>query len=319
VEPTPEQLQIAAIFFPRALKAQTEVARKSTRFVHYTTADVAFSIIKRGEVWMRNAQVMNDFAEIEYGMKCLNECYNGPTGNSFKAVLESIFPGICGQIEKQFNDWLPHFRSETYLACLSEHLDVEDTTGRLSMWRAYGGSAGIAIVVNNAPFLSTNNRLGAYSSPVEYLTVDQFEKAFSDIVKSLNSGKEIISKFPRMDIVNTVFEMLRYAILCTKHPGFAEEREWRVIHAPTLHGAGKIVPSCETINGIPQSVYKIPLQDWPDEGITGLSIPCFLNRIIIGPATLQGTLYNTFYKLLGEAGVIDIESKLCRSDIPLRR
>jgi hypothetical protein len=66
-------------------------------------------------------------------------------------------------------------------------------------------------------------------------------------------------------------------------------------------------------------VYKIPLRDWPEDGLVGLAIPSFLNRVIIGPTQLPGTLYSTFYKVLTEAGVADVEKKLCISDIPLRR
>lgn len=75
----------------------------------------------------------------------------------------------------------------------------------------------------------------------------------------------------------------------------------------------------ESIGGVPQSVYKIPLRDWPDEGLIGLAIPSFLNRLIIGPAQLPGTLYSTFHNLLTAAGVAEVGAKLCISDIPLRR
>jgi hypothetical protein len=319
MEPSAEQLQIARIFFPRALRAQADVATKNRRFAHYTSAEVAFSILTKGEVWMRNAQVMNDFSEIEYGMARLDTAYSGAPGKEFKALLEGMFPNICAEIENQFNGWLPHFRSETYITCVSEHLDDEDLTGRLSMWRAYGGTSGVAIVVNNTPFLGATNVLGAYSSPVEYLRQPEFDRAFSEVVASIDAARSVVSAMSREDVVANVFHMFRYAVLCTKHPGFAEEREWRVIHAPTLHGPGKVFHAYETVNGVPQSVYKIPLTDWPDDGLVGLAIPSFLNRLIIGPTQLPGTLYATFHKVLAAAGVADVEKKLGVSDIPLRR
>ena len=268
---------------------------------------------------MRNAQVMNDFSEIEYGMKCLVESWSGQTGSTFKALIDSMFQGISNEIENMFNGWLPHFRAQTYITCVSEHLDEEDMTGRLSMWRAYGGTSGVALVVNNAPFLGATDVLGAYSSPVSYLRETEFDQSFGEVIAAIESAKEIVSAMTRDALVGTVFNMLRFAVLCTKHPGFAEEKEWRVIHAPTLHGAGKITHSYETIGGVPQSVYKIPLRDWPEEGLVGLEVPAFVDRIIIGPAQLPGTLYSTFHKVLTEAGVTDVERKLCVSDIPLRR
>jgi hypothetical protein len=44
------------------------------------------------------------------------------------------------------------FLTGTYLACLSEHQD-EDEHGRLPMWRAYGATTGIALVINAAPVI----------------------------------------------------------------------------------------------------------------------------------------------------------------------
>lgn len=45
------------------------------KFAHYTSAQVATDIIKApGEdrcLWLRNAMLMNDFSEIEYGQQLL--------------------------------------------------------------------------------------------------------------------------------------------------------------------------------------------------------------------------------------------------------
>ena len=43
---------------------------------------------------------------------------------------------------------------DTYLTSISEHRNKEDTFGRLSMWRAYGETTGVALVMNNSPFLT---------------------------------------------------------------------------------------------------------------------------------------------------------------------
>ena len=319
IQATAEQLQIASIFMPHAMRETMEVMNKNKRFVHYTSAEVALGILTKAEVWMRNAQVMNDFSEIEYGLRLLLESYRGDNGTKFKAVLNELFPGISDEIEKAFNDWLPHIRAETYMTCISEHRDDEDAIGRLSMWRAYGGSSGIAIVVNNTPFLAATDALGAYSSPVAYMRQPDFDRHFAEVVASIDASRQVVAGLKREEVVGLAFNLLRYAVLCTKHPGFAEEREWRVIHAPKLHPAGKLVHSYETIAGVPQSVYKIPLQDWPDDGFVGLAIPSFVNRVIIGPTQLPGTIYNTFHKVLSGAGVADVEKKLFVSDIPLRR
>lgn len=168
------QPSLSEIFFPHAVRRVNHLKDTNGRFVHYTNAEVAASIITNKEIWMRNSFVMNDFMEIEHGHNCLVSAYNGSAGDKFKSVVGSIHPDLCHELKSRFDTWMPNFRNETYLACVSEHREGEDKIGRLSMWRAYGGKAGVAIVLNNKAFFSASNALSATSSPVAYRTTNQF-------------------------------------------------------------------------------------------------------------------------------------------------
>jgi hypothetical protein len=139
---TQEDLRLREIFRPYAVRKYKDMLLRSGRFVHYTTAEVAVSIIKNKAVWMRKSITMNDFMEIEHGLNCLAASYNSDPGSKFKDILERLHPGFCKVLEERFNSWIPTFKHDTYLACVSEHLDGEDRLGRLSMWRAYGGKNG---------------------------------------------------------------------------------------------------------------------------------------------------------------------------------
>lgn len=134
-----DELKLLEIFHPYAYKKTIDAFVNDQRFAHYTTADTAMRIIQGEEVWLRKSSCMNDFMEIEYGLECLQEAYK-----SNKDRLQTFFidqyPDLCTKIEERFNAWLPTFRNETFLACLSEHDVREDRVGRLSMWRAYGGT-----------------------------------------------------------------------------------------------------------------------------------------------------------------------------------
>jgi hypothetical protein len=113
--------------------------------------------------------------------------------------------------------------------------------------------------------------------------------------------------------------MLRFAALSTKHPGFAEEKEWRVLYwpisqEPSLWIKNEII----SLGGVPQLVYKLPL-----ENISSISliagIPDLLDRIIIGPTQFPVALGLAFQKLLADAGVGDADKRISLSGIPLRR
>ncbi|MEH6718885.1 MAG: DUF2971 domain-containing protein [Aurantimonas endophytica] len=315
---TAEQLRVFQIFFPYAFGRQMLMRSTGKRFVHYTTAEAAFSVIRNREVWMRKSAVMNDFSETEHGLRCLAYAYNSENGQRFKALLDSLFPNLTTEVEEIFNSHIPHFRWETYLTCMSEHEDGEDTLGRLSMWRAYAGTTGVAVVMNPMVFLTPSDALRAYSNPVAYLTPEQFKAEFDNITDAIEKNADFVRSLGKDNVLANVFAMLRSAVLCTKHPGFHEEREWRIIYSPTYEQSDRIEKAFVTVGGTPQTICKIPLLDVPEEDLIGASVPLLVNRIIIGPSHYGAAMQEAFVGLLDEAGVKDAASKVWVSDIPLR-
>src|SRR5262245_48812142 len=82
------------MFFPFAYAANDRVRKEGTRFVYYTTAETAFLILKKREIWMRNTLTMNDFREVEHGIDCLREAYGSAPGQAFNAAVDDCFPGL---------------------------------------------------------------------------------------------------------------------------------------------------------------------------------------------------------------------------------
>ena len=316
---TDEQRILSEIFFPGQLSRIARVERGELRFVHYTSAAVAMSIILEKEVWLRNASVMNDFSEVEYGLGLLLQAYASPSGRSLKSLIDDKFSGISAQLERAFNSWLNHFKTETYITCLSEHSLEEDDTGRLSMWRAYGGNTGVALVLNGRPFATSDATLGAYSSPVSYLSDTEFQSKFDTLVGLIEKGANHWAVLSSDVLLKFIFTAFRFAIVCTKHPGFHEEKEWRVIYAPTLQPSSIIRKGVKSIDGSPQVYYRLPLIHAPEQGLYNADIPSLLERIIIGPNRFPGATWAAFVNILEEAGVEGAIDKVWTSRIPLRR
>ena len=97
------------------------------------------------------------------------------------------------------------------------------------MWRGYGGDTGVAIVLNGDVMLRESHAVGAYSSPVAYLTPAAFAAEFQKIAENIATEAEYVKTLDREIVKTYAFNMLRFTVLCTKHPGFHEEREWRVV------------------------------------------------------------------------------------------
>ena len=235
--------------------------------------------------------------------------------------MDSLFSGLSPEIEKLFDDWTGHLKFDTYLTCFSEHKESEDTFGRLSMWRAYGGTTGVALVMKNEPFQSTtiSDVLKIYGSPVAYFDESRHMKAFSEVVDNIESNADFLKEQGREEIRARLFRMFAFAGVCTKHPGFCEELEWRVTHAPWWQPSEYVKREIEVIDGAPQPVYKIPLEDIPERNLYGLTIPALIDRLIIGPTRDPVAIRDAFVYLLHEAGVERPLEKILLSWIPLRQ
>ena len=316
---TPEERQFAQMFMPFALSKRDEVEASNGRFVHYTSAETAMQIIRSQRVWMRNAMTMNDFSEVAYGKNCLFPAYqDDAVGGRLRKFIETTHPGSSQKLEQLFNGWLPHFEQDTYLTSLSEHDPSEDELGRLSMWRAYCPKNGVALVLRNHPFMESTDELKAYSSPVAYLTPKQFSDEFARIVDNLIACENMVKTYSEQMLVGSLFSMLKSALLCTKHPGFKEEREWRIFYSPTQDPSPVIEADFATVDGVPQQIHKIPLADDPAHGLIKADVVNILDRVIIGPSPQPFTIWRAFVALLRSVGVPDPEERVVASDIPLR-
>lgn len=305
-------------FFPYASEATDRVLRLGGRFVYYTTAATALQVISNGEIWMRNTQVMNDFMEVEHGLNCVVDAYRSTAGTQLDAALDACFPGISADIKSLFDSWIPGFRTDTFVACLSEHTPEEDLHGRLSMWRAYGGAAGVALVIRGEALFRPSQALGAYSSPVGYFDTEGIRDQLATVASQIQAKPHYGQSLGRDGLKNAVFHMLRFGAICTKHPAFKEECEWRVVASPAIQASLFLPPKIEVIGGVPQAVLKVQLVDHPDQGLYGLTPPDLLDRVLVGPCEHSDVICRALRHALADAGVADPDSKIVNTRIPLR-
>lgn len=313
--------KLSNIFFPEAQK-RLNALNYGTRLAHYTTTDNAFKIIRGRQFWVRDATTMNDFSEIQHGMRCLDAVYKDPEIKPrLVAALDSIYPGCANECQQAFNMDSNQWRAQTYIGSFSEHYVSEDGLGRLSMWRAYGGKNGVALVFHPRAIIMQSNPLGAVMSPVAYETTDSFKNLFIEVVEKIETNKNFIRSLGRENVKQYLASALKYAVLSTKHKGFSEEKEWRLIVDSSSTNNSLVGKSAEVINGHPQIVYKIKLENHITKQPANLSIPHILDRIIIGPTAYPESARQALVALLIEQGINENEAsaKVVVSDIPLRQ
>ena len=309
---------LAEVFMPHAADATQRVIANGCRFAYYTTAETAFRILSNRTVWMRSTRTMNDFMEIEHGVECVAAACKSESGRKLAAAIDGLFPGLFDEVLVRYRAWVPGFQSDTFVTCVSEHVSADDLYGRLSMWRAYGGRSGVALVLNGGVMFSQTDALAAYSSPVAYFDYKGVAEQMGLVADRVLESSKLIMSTPRDDVLAHLFQMLRYGSICTKHPGFEEEREWRIVSSPSFQESELLPQSIEIIGGVPQTVLKLPLRDDPERGLVGLEISSLLERVIIGPTEFPSVLRRAFSQQLRDRGVSNPLERIFVSNIPLR-
>lgn len=315
---TAQDVAFSALRPPYAAAAAERLRAAKKRLAYYTNADTALKVIRAQEVWMRNVCVMNDYAEATHGLDMINAALSGGAARKLFSVLDAVFPRASDESLAQFVRCGDSLRLDTYLACFSEHADVEDDLGRLSMWRAYGGESGVALVFNSDAALSESDVFSAYTSPVMYGGAREVASQLEGMADAAILAKESIQQCSGDEIVAYLLSSFQMLALSTKHPAFREEQEWRVITNPTLGSSAELTTAVETVAGLPQRVMKLPLRDYPEQGLVGLALNKSLQRVIIGPTEFPWVVFDALSDAMSAVGIEKPGSRIAVSQIPLR-
>jgi hypothetical protein len=197
---------------------------------HYTSIGTLERIAQTGEIWFSNPLYMNDVDELRYGMNLGLHAVRSHAG-----LRQACPPAHYNALLDAFDGLYTAFDSDSafdvYVFSCSEHDDEIGDDGLLSMWRGYGGDGnGVAIVFDMAELLRAPTPL--LVRQVQYLSYDaseawidgklrQFALALQRLGGPVSGMKEAAA---------ALFERIKLFALFTKHRGFHEEREWRMVY-----------------------------------------------------------------------------------------
>ncbi|EHR38664.1 DUF2971 domain-containing protein [Megamonas funiformis] len=297
------------------------------KLVHYTSASVAREIIEKEQLWLRKTIFMNDYSEIKYGKKCLDNLLNDPEIKLMLNNILKLFNTNLDNLKNIYHIVTHDIKKIIYISCFSEHLPEEDNIGRLSMWRAYGNSSGVALVINSKLLVGLNPSFLTipviYSEKIFKENFLKILKDIDDIIKHDLKNSQQLNEFSS-DILNSLSYAMYIYIIILKHQGFWEEREWRIILSlffePLISSSiasNDIERSIENIKGNPEVIYKLNLNKLSFINPKGES---FLEKIIIGPTANSEILIDSFSEILRNKGFDDeqIKNMITVSNIPLR-
>jgi hypothetical protein len=303
------------------LRGNDSFPAKRPLLAHYTSVEVLEAILRNNEVWFSNPLFMNDIEEVRFGMIAGE--------NLFLSSPE--IESACGSKERSvklratFNYWYNQFVNDhlldLYVLCMSEHAR-EDIDGRLSMWRGYGGNGkGAAIVFDTAkivaledsPLIIANVHYGTRQARTNWL--QERVAQFANILASSNipDDKLFLCSF-------YFFQRLKLFSIFTKHQGFEEEREWRVVYMKdrdTKNVFENMFSYWVGPRGVEPKL-KLKIQDFPGSLETDVSLLKIVEGIILGPSLSSPLARGTLLRMLDQLGRPELMDRLMSSSIPFR-
>jgi hypothetical protein len=180
------------------------------------------------------------------------------------------------------------------------------------MWRAFGGqnTPRVAFVFSLRKLSGAEVALNLLFSPVAYLTADQVYGVIEEVIGNVLTNCEFLRSVERSTLFGTVFSMFLAGVTCLKHEGFHEEREWRAIYSPKRAPSPLMESSIEVIGGLPQPVYKIPLDATISAALATLDFAAMFDRVIIGPSLYPWPMYEAFVAALLKNGISDAAERV---------
>ena len=210
---------------------------------------------------------------------------------------------------------------DIYVLCFSEHDDDKDD-GLLSMWRGYGGNGNGAAIIFDSQKLNENEGSPFIVSNVVYASakdrldwIDNKCIEFSAILKSTSvpDDKLYIPVFH-------LFERMKIFSIFTKHTGFAEEREWRVVYMRERDRNRKLDEMLHYAIGRSGVEPKLKFKVKPVDGMTtnDFSLEKLVSKIILGPTVSSPLSVSAVQRMLEKLGKLEIAKKLTASTTPFR-
>lgn len=197
---------------------------------HYTSIATLERIAQTGEIWFSNPLYMNDVDELRYGITLGLHAVRTHAG-----LRDACPPAHYNALLDAFDALHTAFDNESafdvYVFSCSEHDEQIGDDGLLSMWRGYGSDGnGVAIVFDMTRLLASTSPL--LVRQVQYLSYEESEawmdQKLHHFAAELRKIAGPVESMPAA--AAALFERIKLFALFTKHRGFHEEREWRVLY-----------------------------------------------------------------------------------------
>jgi hypothetical protein len=315
--------EIRNLFAPLWTEVQGEDSFPNKRplLAHYSSVSVLESILRTNEIWFSHPLLINDPQEVTFGLNAAAQLLF--TSERIKSA--------CGSLQRfeilrnTFLAWFNRFANEhlpsTFVLCFCEHAR-DDNDGLLSMWRGYGDQGrGVAVVLDTGQVVSREESFLIvakmyYGSEDERRNwIQMLLGRCADILQdnAIPDDKLVVCSF-------FIFQRLKQFAIFTKHRGFREENEWRVVYMRDTAESELLNHMIGYSNGQrgPEPKLKFKLETIAGMPETeNLSLSRLVDRIILGPLT-SPLAVSACGNMVASLGHPELRDRIRRSTIPFR-
>lgn len=315
--------EIAEVFDPLWSDVGDEASFPAQRplLAHYTSIAAMERIMASDEMWFSNPLLMNDMEELRFGLNEGAFAFRTHAGIESACGTSARHQLLVKAFEHYFREFEDKHAFDTYVLCFSEH-DPGDSDGALSMWRGYGGNGeGAAIVIDTAK-ITPNEDAPLIISNVVYASREQrlnwIDNKLTQLGGLLAGGRIPDDKLYLA--AHALLERLKVFALFSKHRGFHEEREWRVVYLSDRDRDRRLTPMLHYAVGARGLEPKLKLKIGPIPGIVddGLSLEMLVSMVILGPSVSSPIAVRSAGRMLEKVGKSKLIPRIKASTTPFR-
>ena len=288
---------------------------------HYTSLQALELILRSNEIWLSNPLLMNDVEEERFGIIEGSSALKRNSAIREALGSEERLAEFVSSIDDAIDRFDQQHLLDTYIFCLSRH-ETDDMDGLLSMWRGYGGRGKGAAIVFDTGKLASVQESPLVVAPVNYDTRERRLAWFGELGDRY--AKTLTDAAPENNQIHltaaALFERLKLFALFTKHRGFEEEREWRVVYFRDRDGDDKLKDMFHYVNGPRGIEPKLRLKVEPMAGVMpeNVSFEQLIDRIILGPSLSTPLARRSVERMLDVIKRPALKDRLVASSIPFR-
>lgn len=288
---------------------------------HYTSLSTIEKILNARQFWLSNPLYMNDLEELRFGMHVGAMVFRASDALRLACRTEDRHERLLSYFDALFSEYDRTQALDAYVLCLSEH-DASNTDGVLAMWRGYGAHGTGAALLLNLEALPPFEESALLVGKVAYASQGQRQSWMETRVSALAAE---IDRHEKTDLnlesaARTWFERLKVFAIFSKHPGFTEEREWRIVYMRERDQQDRLSDSLGYLvsdRGVEPKL-KLQFSRLSQSAASGQDDSSLLAGLILGPSQSGLLAQASIRRMVTVLGHDRLAPNLWASSIPFR-